>query len=506
MVSHYAKLSEIYQYQMKDDTKALASITEMVRICAQHPGVPITNPYLFIDAGNILYKYGLYENACVVYQGTAKFALEQNAVFPAITALHNAGLAWQYLNQTDSAENCFNHAYQLMPNHYDLLIIYNRLYLSKIELLKNRRDLVEAYAGESERVLEKFRKDSLENNKLRKDNLRYAYYHVDAELELLKGGLSVMDGNFEKGISLYRTAIESAKKSGEDGLVYTSLYNYASLALKRHLPEFTTLADSASILSIRLKDWQFRSDMAQLWTTHYKNIGDARQMNFWNKMKTLADDSLKKIRTDEGIRKSLVQVNAANLVLTVNRLILGQENNKKTIHRQKVILSFALAILICVVTVSGYVIYRYSQKLSVVLLGSIKSVGKTIYRSKANTASADTLDQLAKRLEALMQDQKKYLDPELSLKQLAFLLKTNPTYLSQVINQEFNKSFNDFINELRVQEACRLIESGLYNNQTLEAIGSEAGFISRSVFITMFKRFTGMSPSAYRKTLLERLK
>jgi AraC-like DNA-binding protein len=503
VVNLLSQLSEIYQYQKKDDGKALELITEMVRICAEHLGISLTSPYLFIDAGNILYNYGLYENAASVYQNTAKFALERNESFSAITALHNAGLAWQYLNQADSAKNCFDHAYQLIPNPNDLMVINNRIYLSRVALLKNRRDLVETYVSESDKVLDMFRKDNLESNKLINGNLLYNYHYINAKLGMLKGDLSVKDGNFEKGASLYRSAIGEAKKAGQNELVYNILYNYASLGLKQHLPEFTAIADTASRLAIELKDWQYRSDMARLWTTYYQNSGDDVQKAHWYRKMALANDSLKKIRADERIKKSLVQVNAAHLVLTVNSLILSQQNNIKTIFRQKIALGFTLLILICFVAGSGYLIYRYSHQLSTLLVNSAKSVGNTLYKPKAHIASADTLDQLAKRLEEMMQNQKKYFDPELSLKQLAFLLNTNPTYLSQVINQKFNRSFSDFINELRVQEACRLIETGEFHLHTLEAIGNEVGFKSKSVFFTSFKKFAGMSPSAYRTTFFE---
>lgn len=503
VVNLLSKLSEIYQYQKKDDGKALELITEVVRICAEHPGISLTSPYLFIDAGNILYNYGLYENAASLYQNTAKFALERNESFPAITALHNAGLAWQYLNQADSAKNCFDHAYQLITNHKDLMVINNRIYLSKVALLKNRRDLVETYVSESDKVLDMFRKDSLESNKLINGNLRYNYYYNNAKLGMLKGDLSVMEGNFEKGASLYRSAIGEAKKTGQDELVYTILYKYASIGLKQHLPEFKAIADIATRMANDLKDWQYRSDMARLWTTYYQNSGNNVQKDHWNRQMAMADDTLKKIKADERIKKSLVQVNAAHLVLAVNSLILSQENNKKTIFRQKIAFGFTLLILMFVFVGAGYVIYRYSHQLSALLVSNVKSFGNTHYKPKAHTASAETLDQLAKRLEEMMQNQKKYLDPELSLKQLAFLLKTNPTYLSQVINQKFNKSFSDFINELRVQEACRLIETGKFHLHTLEAIGNEVGFKSKSVFFTLFKKFTGMSPSAYSKTFFE---
>lgn len=500
VVNLYAQLSEIYQYQKKNNVKALELITEVVRICAKNPGISLTSPYLFIDAGNILYNYGLYENAASVYQNTAKFALEQHAIFPAITAYHNAGLAWQYCNEPDSAINCFNLAYKLMPNRNELLIVKNRVYISNIYLLKQWNDSVAACIRKSDQVLASFSRDSLEGNRLRNQNLRYTYHQAQAKLAILKAGLFSREGDFEKVGPMYIRAIDEAVQSGQEELVYTAKYNYAAFALKQLLPEFESLADSAGVLANRLNDWQYHMDMAKLWTIHYGMTGNGTRLQYWNRKMEQASDSLTKFRTDEGIKKSLVQVYAADLVLTVNSLILSQEKNKKIIFRQRIVMGLTTVLLILVVTASGIVIYRNSRKISELLV----SVSNTIYKSKISSPSLETLDQLSKRLEELMRNQKKYLDPDISLKQLAFLLNTNTTYLSQVINQEFNKNFNDFINELRVKEACRLIETGQFHLQTLEAIGNEVGFNSKSVFFTLFKKFTGMSPSAYRKTFQDR--
>ena len=94
--------------------------------------------------------------------------------------------------------------------------------------------------------------------------------------------------------------------------------------------------------------------------------------------------------------------------------------------------------------------------------------------------------------------QRNFLDPLLSLEKSAEHLGVNKTYLSRILNQELNISFNDYINNLRVEEAKKILEQPEFENYTLSAIGLEAGFNSKSTFYTAFKKFTEMSPSDYR--------
>jgi AraC-like DNA-binding protein len=69
--------------------------------------------------------------------------------------------------------------------------------------------------------------------------------------------------------------------------------------------------------------------------------------------------------------------------------------------------------------------------------------------------------------------------------------------LSQLLNDNLGKSFSKFINEYRVNEAKTLIK----NNKkfTLEAIGFDAGFSSKSTFYATFKKIVGVTPSQFGK-------
>ncbi|RYY57422.1 MAG: AraC family transcriptional regulator [Chitinophagaceae bacterium] len=101
------------------------------------------------------------------------------------------------------------------------------------------------------------------------------------------------------------------------------------------------------------------------------------------------------------------------------------------------------------------------------------------------------------RLEEMMQGQKSYLEPELTLTELARKMGTNASLLSKVINGTQGKSFNDYINELRVREAIRLLNTPAYRNFSLLATAYDAGFNSKSTFNRAFKKLTGKNPKDY---------
>lgn len=100
-----------------------------------------------------------------------------------------------------------------------------------------------------------------------------------------------------------------------------------------------------------------------------------------------------------------------------------------------------------------------------------------------------------------METNKPYLEGDLVLPQLAQQLGISANYLSQVINEQLNVNFYDFINGYRVEDAKRLIKNAGQNNTNILKIALDSGFNSRSAFYTAFKKVTSMTPTQYRKTL-----
>ena len=109
--------------------------------------------------------------------------------------------------------------------------------------------------------------------------------------------------------------------------------------------------------------------------------------------------------------------------------------------------------------------------------------------------------QLVATIVAYMQDKKPYLDAELTLSTLAKQLNMSRTQLSQLINDGLGENFYDFVNKYRVEEVKRLMTDPAAKNFNLLGIALEAGFKSKSTFNLIFKRFTGLTPTEYKKNI-----
>ncbi len=99
-----------------------------------------------------------------------------------------------------------------------------------------------------------------------------------------------------------------------------------------------------------------------------------------------------------------------------------------------------------------------------------------------------------------MHDTQLICSPDFSLQQLSDSIGSNYKYVSQTINDRYQKNFRMLLNEARVKEAClRLGDPEHYGNLTIEAIAASLGFKSRSNFTVTFKKITGISPSDFQK-------
>lgn len=104
---------------------------------------------------------------------------------------------------------------------------------------------------------------------------------------------------------------------------------------------------------------------------------------------------------------------------------------------------------------------------------------------------------LESQLMSLMHDQKVYKDGGISLENLAQRLSVSTQKFSRFMNQVMNCDFRNFVNQHRIEEAKRLLAQE--PELSIKYICFEVGFQSKSTFHDAFKRFTGTTPSAFRK-------
>ncbi len=101
-------------------------------------------------------------------------------------------------------------------------------------------------------------------------------------------------------------------------------------------------------------------------------------------------------------------------------------------------------------------------------------------------------------MNVIFEEEKQFKNPDLKLQDVAKQLQISTHSLSQYLNDNLGKSFSVFVNEYRIEAAKELLITK--KEFTIEAIGYECGFNSKSTFFTTFKSVTKTTPAAYKKT------
>ncbi len=101
------------------------------------------------------------------------------------------------------------------------------------------------------------------------------------------------------------------------------------------------------------------------------------------------------------------------------------------------------------------------------------------------------------KLELYFDTQRPYLDPELSLSDIAKEIDTNQSYLSRVINESYGKNFFDYVNEYRVKFFIDRVLSGSFDHLTYSGIAVDCGFGTKATFYRAFKKLTSRTPKKY---------
>ena len=116
---------------------------------------------------------------------------------------------------------------------------------------------------------------------------------------------------------------------------------------------------------------------------------------------------------------------------------------------------------------------------------------------KQSLLDTDEIKNYSKELELIMEDYKLYLNPDLSLKDLASYLELPANYVSQLLNLGFQKNFSEYVNSYRVNEFKERILLEEYKGLTIMAVAYDSGFNSKTVFNTFFKKIEGTTPNSY---------
>ncbi len=124
---------------------------------------------------------------------------------------------------------------------------------------------------------------------------------------------------------------------------------------------------------------------------------------------------------------------------------------------------------------------------------------------KDDNSEKDTLSKYEEHflhVDSFVKSNKKYLQPKYTLHNLSKDVNIGTSTLSAIINNNAKKSFVDYINEMRVEQAKKFLLNPKYEGYTIASIGLESGFNSKSAFYDVFKKHSGCTPLAFKNANL----
>jgi AraC-like DNA-binding protein len=132
--------------------------------------------------------------------------------------------------------------------------------------------------------------------------------------------------------------------------------------------------------------------------------------------------------------------------------------------------------------------------------GFVTAVADLPVRSRRIPVEGISADRYVRVLQEFMVSNKPHRIAGIRLAELAAMVSMPSRVLSELINERFKTSYHDFINSYRVEDAKSMLCDAANDQFTLLALAREAGFKSKTSFNRVFKKHTGMSPSAYRSS------
>lgn len=177
----------------------------------------------------------------------------------------------------------------------------------------------------------------------------------------------------------------------------------------------------------------------------------------------------------------------------------------------ELIFYFLLSIFFCTTILFLFLYLRWRCKYKKLLKKSLNNSSENFElmdpSSFLGASSGNELeDALMNSLHEMFENDKVYVDSNLSLSDLAKRLGVSRTLLSRTINTVTQRNFPTLLNEYRVKEAVRLLKDEKFQNYKMEIIAEMCGYRNRQVFHSAFKRCVGVTPIQFREMTKEEAK
>ena len=216
----------------------------------------------------------------------------------------------------------------------------------------------------------------------------------------------------------------------------------------------------------------------------------------------------KQIKNNYSFRSDKISLNwllfvLVSFIISYNLIVvLSMLQEIGVLHRDiDQIRNVILLVYVYVVSLWGYRQNQLSSEISIIKLNSglnIKS-NSLAGKYKKSGLKPEQAKQYQQQLIHFMNKAEIWKDPELSIAKLGHQTNIPKHHITQTLNEDMGKNFYNFVNEYRVEAAKKLLVSPEFASWSIVAIAYECGFNSKTAFNNFFKKYTGMTPSEFKR-------
>ena len=494
----YAALAELYQYRKPDLVKGSHCLTQAMKVFTEIPDeIYLKDPFLFIDLGNLFFKFEYYPQSRIFYRLAFKVAKNLN-YHPRQLSLLNIALSFQKENRNDSALFYFELSDRHIIDRKNFLLAQNYNYKAAFLMQLCRFDSILPILNRGlkiERGYGVLARDTIKNNKMLFISMNETMGKTHELLFRYYGRLNQIDSS----LFHYNQALFHANQVQSE-TARASMYLYKIL-IGNHIYDNGSerlYADSVIYLISKNNDLQLLRDYSDSLENHFNKLNVKVLSSKYGKISNEIAERLYKLKTTGEMNENALFL--ASIAAEQAFLKSEGEGRIKTdlIERKNY---FILVIsLISLIAFTGLFLLIIRRRKFLSTNAPIPVL--TVYedeKSFENTASDEKTLVLKHNLEELMEGQKPYINPDFTVNDLADLLQSNVTYTSQMINQEYGLNFNEFVNQYRVKFASTLLSCCENDHLSFILIAEKSGFRSKSTFYRAFNKFMGMSPVLFQK-------
>ena len=502
--------------------------------------------HVYMNIGNAYFQLGKYETAINYHRKSIAIAKSIDYV-PILTYAYNGiGLAYKYLSKYDSAIVYYKAMLEIDKKAGDenkLAIDYSNMgalffqweqYTQALDFYGTALELHKKLGSKSEisGVLSNMGAVYREQGDFDKalDVLNQALsidsitgIELDRAVRLNNIGDVHFDmGNYHKALGYFQMSLSLNRKIEQNHNIAIGLHNIGKTYLKtknydkaqEYFEEGLQIAESLNAPSTVIG---FLSSLSEL----NRVLGNHKKALEYQLKHSALKDSIFKEKNQMAMADMKTKYDVEKKEQEI--VLLNNENKfqKLKVSSYKTKLTYLIAGIIIFSLLSFFLVLQYLHKnraykklveRSKEYLEYEEQINKLVIKQGVNKTIKQESDQkesaeeskhieLIQKLLVYFEEEKPYLDQDITQKDIAEQLNTNPKYISQAINAAFNKNFSTFINEYRIKLAMKYLANGVKKQYSIEGISEKSGFNSKSAFNIAFKKMAGVTPSFYIKSL-----